>query len=77
MFEAIATGRGLAVESDVLDHIIRRLREKDYALAYFQPNFLCEQVFNLCACFALPPVITTGLADEALENLYVDLKVPA
>ncbi len=77
VFEAIATGRGLAVESDVLDHIIRRLREKDYALAYFQPNFLCEQVFNLCACFALPPVITTGLADEALENLYVDLKVPA
>jgi hypothetical protein len=33
-------------------------------------------VFNLCACFGLVPVITTDLADEALENLYVDLKIP-
>ena len=75
VFEKVASGRGLAVTSEVLDHIIHRLREKDYALAYFQPNFLCEQVFNLCACFDLAPVMTTDLADEALENLYVDLKI--
>ena len=75
VFQAVASGRGLAVADEVLDHIIRRLGEKDYALAYFQPNFLCEQVHNLCACFGLPRVFTTELADEALENLYVDLKI--
>ena len=27
----------------------------------------------MCACFDLPRVITQDLADEGLENLYVDL----
>ena len=73
VFLAVAKQRGLAMDGEALDHIVRRLQEGHHDLAYFQPRFLCEQAFQLCACFALPPVITREVADEGLENLYVDL----
>lgn len=74
IFLAAAERRGLTISADVFDHVVQRLRGGQYDLAFFQPNFLCEQVLQLCNCFALPMVITRSLADEALENLYVDLK---
>lgn len=73
VFAAAATQRGLAIEGGTLDHIVQRLEEGGHDLAYFQPRFVCEQAFQLCACFSLPPVITREVADEGLENLYVDL----
>ena len=73
VFLAVAKQRGLTIEGEALDHIVRRLQEGGHDLAYFQPRFLCEQAFQMCACFSLPPVITLEVADEGLENLYVDL----
>lgn len=74
IFTAVANGRGLTVGEDVLDYIVTRLSTKHHDLAYFQPRFLCDQVAQLRDCFALPSEITHDLADESLENLYVDLK---
>ena len=73
VFAAAARDRGLTVEPETLHHIVRRLQGGGHELAYFQPRFLCEQAHQFCACFDLPPVITRDIADEGLENLYVDL----
>ena len=75
IFFAAAAGNGLTITPEVFDHIVKRLRDAKYDLAYFQPNFLCEQISQICRCFGQPPAITRELAEEALENLYVDLKM--
>jgi hypothetical protein len=74
IFTIAAQSRGLTAGDEVLDHIVKRLHGNGHDLAYFQPQFLCDQVLQLCRCFELPPAISTDLADEALHNLYVDLK---
>jgi len=76
IFAATAARVGLAAKDDVIDYILRRLHAGHYELAYFQPHFLCEQMRQVCDCFALAPEVTRDLADEALGNLYVDLRVP-
>ena len=74
IFSFVANGRGLTVGEEVLEYVVKRLRGNGHDLAYFQPRFLCDQVAQLCDCFTLPPAITHDLADESLQNLYVDLK---
>jgi hypothetical protein len=76
IFFAAAESYGLSISMAVFDHIVHRLQRAGYALAYFQPRFLCEQVSQICNCFGLPPAITRDLVDDALENLYVDMNRP-
>jgi len=73
IFMVVAEKNGLSIGEEVFAHIVRRLRGGSYDLAYFQPNFLCEQIAQICACFDEPREVTIGLAEEALKNLYVDL----
>jgi hypothetical protein len=73
IFLAVAKKNDLEIGDEVFDHIVRRLRGGSYDLAYFQPNFLCEQISQICGCFNEPRLVTIGLAEEALKNLYVDL----
>ncbi len=77
IFMAAAAQHRLKLTDRVFEYILRRLASGSHELAYFQPNFICEQISQVCSCFALPREITIDLADEALENLYVDLKAPA
>jgi SpoVK/Ycf46/Vps4 family AAA+-type ATPase len=74
IFLAAARRNGLALDDDAFAYILGRLVGAKHDLAYFQPNFLCLQIAQICACFNLPMVITRDLADEALENLYIDLR---
>lgn len=74
IFAAAASRAGLAISRDALDYILQRLRAANYELASFQPHFLCEQIRQACDCFTLAPEITRDLADDALGNLYVDLR---
>lgn len=74
VFITIANSQGLTISTDTLNYIVRRLQSKNYDLAYFQPKFLCDQFSELCRCFDLGPVVTREIADEGLENLYVDLR---
>ncbi|MEJ0046035.1 MAG: hypothetical protein WDN04_07870 [Rhodospirillales bacterium] len=74
IFFNAAENQGLEISSTVFEYIAQRLVRAGYALAYFQPRFLCDQVANIVSCFGLPRTITRDLADEALENLYVDMK---
>ncbi len=74
VFFAMAEKQGLSISSDMIGYIVRRLHSKNYELAYFQPRFLCDQFSQLCQCFDLEPVVTREIADEGLENLYVDLR---
>jgi len=76
IFAAAAARAGLAISRDAIDYILQRLHTANYQLAYFQPHFLCEQIRQICDCFALAPEVTRDLADDALSNLYVDLNVP-
>ncbi len=73
IFAAVATKHQLAISDYVFQHIVGRLRSASYDLAYFQPNFLCEQIAQICSCFNEPREVTIDLAEEALKNLYVDL----
>jgi hypothetical protein len=73
IFEIVAKKNGLTMSDDAFYHIVRRLRGGNYDLAYFQPNFLCEQISQVCTCFDEPREITIALAEDALKNLYVDL----
>jgi hypothetical protein len=73
IFHAVAAKNGLSMSDDAFYHIVRRLRGGNYDLAYFQPNFLCEQISQVCTCFDEPREITIALAEDALKNLYVDL----
>jgi hypothetical protein len=73
IFQAVAKKNELELDDEVFDHVVRRLRNGSYDLAYFQPNFLCEQISQICGCFNEPRRATIGLAEEALKNLYVDL----
>jgi predicted ATPase with chaperone activity len=75
IFRQVARSFGLSVAEDVLDLIIGRITgEGRYALASFQPRFICEQASEVCRCFELPPVVTAAIAAGALENLYVGLQ---
>ena len=74
LFFASAKSHGLTITDETFDYILERLQAENHDLAYFQPHFLCEQVSQICDCFAAPREFTRELADEALENLYVDLK---
>jgi hypothetical protein len=77
IFVAAVKANGLGITLEMFDYFVKRLRDGGYDLAYFQPHFLCEQISQICTCFDEPRQITHALADEALENLYVDLKLPA
>jgi len=73
IFANVAAKNKLAISNHVFQHIVGRLTSGSYDLAYFQPNFLCEQISQICSCFNEPREITIDLAEEALKNLYVDL----
>jgi energy-coupling factor transporter ATP-binding protein EcfA2 len=75
IFEATAKNRGLALSDEVFGFVIDLLtRRHQFVLAYFQPNFICEQVVQVCKSMGVPPVLTKELAAEALANLYVQLE---
>ncbi len=74
IFAAEAEARGLALEEGVVDHIAELLTVRgEFGLAYFQPKFICRQAAEACASFAMAPVLTRALAEEALSNLYVQI----
>jgi hypothetical protein len=74
IFLIAATRYGLTVTAETIAHVVRRLATANHDLAYFQANFICEQASQICSCFDLPATITQDIVDEALQNLYVDLK---
>jgi hypothetical protein len=75
IFDATAKTRGLVLTDDVFGFVIELLTERHrFGLAYFQPNFICEQVVLLCKSIGVPPALTRELAAEALANLYVQIE---
>jgi hypothetical protein len=73
IFFRSAAAHGLRVTDATIGYVVKRLSDAKHELACFQPNFLCAQLSQICNCFELPREITPELADEAMENLYVDL----
>jgi SpoVK/Ycf46/Vps4 family AAA+-type ATPase len=73
IFMAVAAKNKIKIDDAVFEHIVARLLGGSYELAYFQPNFLCEQMSQVVTCFNEPREATISLAEEALKNLYVDL----
>jgi predicted ATPase with chaperone activity len=74
IFAGVSKARGIEVPSAVLDFIVDTLHRNELDLAYYQPNFICNQALETCHCFDLPLVLTRELATEALMNLYFDIK---
>jgi hypothetical protein len=73
IFESAAAAAGIVLTDEVFTYVVERLRAGGYELASFQPRFICDQAAQVCRCFRLPLHLTTALAAEALENLYVEL----
>jgi predicted ATPase with chaperone activity len=72
IFNAVARSRGLTLEDDVFDYVVKALTP--FGLAYYQPRFIADHALETCKSFKLPPLLTTELAGEALANLYVDIE---
>lgn len=74
IFNGIARGSGLELTDDIFDVIIHQLTvENNYALAYYQPKFICDQVVAACKYEGVPPRFSPELVVEALSNLYVQI----
>jgi hypothetical protein len=71
IFAAEAAQHGIAVAADVFTYIADALAGS-FGLAHFQPGFICAQGAEICRAFGLPPVLTRGMAADALANLYVE-----
>ncbi|MGH7075833.1 MAG: hypothetical protein ACREFD_16780 [Stellaceae bacterium] len=75
IFAATAAQRGLTLTDEVFEFVIDLLTKRHhFVLAYFQPNFICEQAVQVCKAMDVAPVLTRELAAEALANLYVQLE---
>ncbi len=72
IFTGVAKARGLELQSDVFDYVVRALAP--FGLAYYQPRFICDHALETCKSFKYAPVLTKELAGEALANLYVDIE---
>jgi hypothetical protein len=72
IFNAVARSRGLTLEDDVFEYVVKALTP--FGLAYYQPRFIADHALETCKSFKLPPLLTTELAGEALANLYVDIE---
>jgi predicted ATPase with chaperone activity len=73
IFDAVAKARGLELPDAVFDYVVDTLIKNGFELAYYQPNFICNQALEACNCFGLPRVLTRELAHEAMMNLYFDI----
>jgi energy-coupling factor transporter ATP-binding protein EcfA2 len=75
IFDATATKHGLGLTDDVFDFVIDLVTKRhDFGLAYFQPNFICDQVVQMCRSTRMAPTLTRELVAEALANLYVEIE---
>jgi energy-coupling factor transporter ATP-binding protein EcfA2 len=75
IFQTTAEEHGLTLSDEVFDFVIELLtRRHAFGLAYFQPNFICDQVVQVCRSMGEVPVLTRKLAAEALANLYVQIE---
>ena len=74
IFDGIARSVGLELTDDIFEFIIEQLTvENNYALAYYQPKFICDQIIAACKYEGVPPRFTQDLVTEALSNLYVQI----
>lgn len=74
IFDRAAAAAGLVLTGAAFDYVVAQLtRDARFALASFQPKFICEQAAQVCRCFRLAPELTVKLAADALENLYVGI----
>jgi predicted ATPase with chaperone activity len=75
IFAATAKKHGLELSDAVFAFVIDRLTKRhQFGLAYFQPNFICEQAVEVCRCGGVKPVLNIELAAAALANLYVEIE---
>jgi hypothetical protein len=75
IFEETSKKRGLELSDEVFDFVIDQLTNRHpFGLAYFQPNFICEQVVEVCRSRGTRPALTRPLAAKALANLYVEIE---
>ena len=78
IFDRAAASAGLTLRDDAFDFVVGQLTQNGrQRLAAFQPRFICDQVAQVVRCFRLEPVLTSALAADALENLYVGIGTPA
>ena len=71
IFGMIAKALGLEATDDVIDCVLRELRENnDFPLASFQPKFIIDQVKAACKFEGIPAQFSQERVLMALGNLY-------
>ena len=74
IFDAVAGRVGLELSNQMFDFIIQRLTvQYGCKLAYYQPNFICEQIVANCKYEGILPRFTEDYVMSALSNLYVHI----
>jgi hypothetical protein len=72
VFENIAAKNGLQLTDDIYQQVMTTIRANDAPLAYFQPNFIVDQVLASCKFEDMEAKFTKENVEDAMLNLFVE-----
>ncbi len=72
VFHNVALSKGLELTEDVYRQVMEGIRANGAPLAYFQPNFIVDQVLASCKFEGMEPQFTSENIEDAMLNLFID-----
>jgi len=71
VFENVAAKNGLQLSEEIYQQVIASIRDNNAPLAYFQPNFIVDQVLASCKFEDMESQFTKDNVEDAMLNLFV------
>ena len=72
IFENITSKHGLQLTDEIYEKVLAGIRANGMPLAYFQPNFIVEQVMTSCRFEDMEPRLTLENVEDAMLNMFSD-----
>ena len=72
IFENIASKNGLQLTDEIYEKVLAGIHANGMPLAYFQPNFIVEQVMTSCRFEDMEPRLTLENVEDAMLNMFSD-----
>lgn len=72
IFENITIKHGLQLTDEIYEKVLAGIRANGMPLAYFQPNFIVEQVMTSCRFEDMEPRLTLENVEDAMLNMFSD-----
>lgn len=77
IFQSVAHEHGLTLTHDIFDFVVTELADrKQMDLAYYQPQFIVEQVVSACRFAGIKPGFEARFLEYAIANLRVNRADP-